>query len=291
MIPSDTQSQVILRYPEVRKNHIFLRIIPWREHKHECRDIRGTGKVESAIAFPSEKLLIVHGKGTGIPLIHLHPPGALFYPLVQTELPEHVLLCCIFFCTDICILHFLNINCISEGGICFIPYFLTRPVILIGCTVNNRVEGRVDFSSLNDIQCLLVLFKTHGIPVRSCRCDQEEQGLCSCITGTLGHDIEQFPIRLCMQLIKDNRMDIQAVLGICLSRQHLIEAVGRFIYKPFHGHDRLDPFLQCRTLVYHIHRNIKYDGSLLPVGSTAVNLCSPLTVTACHIKCDGCCQF
>ena len=46
-------------------------IIPWREHKHECRDIRGTGKVESAIAFPSEKLLLFHGKGTGIPLIQM----------------------------------------------------------------------------------------------------------------------------------------------------------------------------------------------------------------------------
>ena len=81
------------------------------------------------------------------------------------------------------------------------------------------------------------------------------------------------------------------MLCVCLCRQHLVEAVGWFIYKSFYGHDGLDPFLQCRTLVHHIHCNIKYDGSLLPVGSTAVNLCSPLTVTACHIKCDGCCQF
>ena len=41
-------------------------------------------------------------------------PGALFHPLIQTELPEHILLCCIFFCTDICILHFLNVNRVSK---------------------------------------------------------------------------------------------------------------------------------------------------------------------------------
>ena len=34
--------------------------------------------------------------------------------LVQTELPEYVLLCCILFCTDICILHFFNVNRVSE---------------------------------------------------------------------------------------------------------------------------------------------------------------------------------
>ena len=132
-----------------------------------------------------------------------------------------------------------------------------------------------------------MLFKTHGIPVcPGCR-NQEEQRLCPGITGTLGHDIEQFPVRLCVQLIKDDRMDIQSMLCVCLCRQHLVEAVGWFIYKPFYGHDGLDPFLQCRTLVHHIHCNIKYDGSLLPVGSTAVNLCSPFTVTACHIQCNG----
>ena len=132
-----------------------------------------------------------------------------------------------------------------------------------------------------------MLFKTHGIPVcPGCR-DQEEQRLCSGITGTLGHDIEQFPVRLCVQLIKDDRMDVQSMLCVCLCRQHLVEAVGWFIYKPFYGHDGLDPFLQCRTLVHHIHRNIKYDGSLLPVRSTAVNLCSPFTITACHIQCNG----
>ena len=29
----------------------------------------------------------------------------------------------------------------------------------------------------------------------------------------------------------------------------------------------------------------------MPVGSASVDLCSPLTITACHIKRDGCCKF
>lgn len=131
-----------------------------------------------------------------------------------------------------------------------------------------------------------MLFKTHGIPVCPCCCDQEEQWLCSGITGAFGHDIEQFPVRLCMQLVKDDRMDIQTVLGVCSATAPDRSCWSVYI-QAFYGHDRLDPFLQCRTLVYHIHRNIKYDGSLLPVGSTAVNLCSPFTVTACHIQCNG----
>ena len=32
-----------------------------------------------------------------------------------------------------------------------------------------------------------------------------------------------------MQLIKDNAMDIETMLGICFCRQHLVKAVGRLI--------------------------------------------------------------
>ena len=81
----------------------------------------------------------------------------------------------------------------TSAVICLIPHILTRPVILIGCPVDHRIKCRVYLSPLYDIQSLLVLFKTHRIPVcPGCR-NQEEQRLCPGITGTLGHDIERAP--------------------------------------------------------------------------------------------------
>jgi hypothetical protein len=42
--------RVVFRYPEIRQNDVFIILICGREHQHECRNIRGGGKVESAVA-------------------------------------------------------------------------------------------------------------------------------------------------------------------------------------------------------------------------------------------------
>ena len=86
-------------------------------------------------------------------------------------------------------------------------------------------------------------------------------------------------------------MDIQPVLRISLRRQHLVKTVGRLIHQPLHRHHRLNPPLQRRALLHHVHRHVKHNGSLLPVRSTAVNLRAPLIVPAGHVNSHPCRQL
>ena len=79
-------------------------------------------------------------------------------------------------------------------------------------------------------------------------------------------------------------MDIQPVLRIGFRRKHLVKAVCRLIYQTLYRHDRLNPLFQRRALLHHVHRHVKYNGSLLPVRGTAVNLRAPLIVSAGHVK-------
>ena len=43
MVTPDTQLQVVLRYPEVRQDDVFVVLVLWREHQNECRNIRCGG--------------------------------------------------------------------------------------------------------------------------------------------------------------------------------------------------------------------------------------------------------
>ena len=70
------------------------------------------------------------------------------------------------------------------------------------------------------------------------------------------------------------------MLGIRLSRQHLIKAVSRCIYNTLGCGKYLHSFIECRTHTHHIGSDLEYDRRLLTVGRTAVNLGSFLTVTA-----------
>ena len=61
----------------------------------------------------------------------------------------------------------------------------------------------------------------------------EEEGLHSCITGTFRHNIKQLTVRLGVQLIKHNAVDVEAVLGIRFCGKHLVEAVRWCVDDPF----------------------------------------------------------
>ena len=83
VITPHTKINVVLRNPEVGENHIFIRLIPWREDEDKGCDIRCGRKVETAIADTALQLIRIHGKGTGVPFVHRHPADGLLYPLVQ----------------------------------------------------------------------------------------------------------------------------------------------------------------------------------------------------------------
>ena len=70
----------------------------------------------------------------------------------------------------------------------------------------------------------LVDFITNGVCIISGSGNQEIQRLHSGIAGALCHYIKEFPVRLCVQLIKYHAVDIKAMLTIGLSGEHLIKS-------------------------------------------------------------------
>lgn len=92
-----------------------------------------------------------------------------------------------------------------------------------------------------------------------------------------------------MQLIKNHAVDVEAMLGVGLSREHLVEAVGGMVNDALLGREDLDPLGERRTHLHHIRRYLKNNGCLLAVGSAAIHLGAFLTVPAGEKKrhCSG----
>ena len=70
------------------------------------------------------------------------------------------------------------------------------------------------FPACHDILCLLVNLPADAVAIRTGCGDQKEKGLLSCVAGTMGHNVIQQSVGLGMQLIENNTVDIQAVLGV-----------------------------------------------------------------------------
>ena len=73
-----------------------------------------------------------------------------------------------------------------------------------------------------------------------------------------------------MQLIEYNAVDVEAVFGIGLRRQHLVEAVGRGIDDALGSRQNLYSTIQRRTHTHHVGSNIEYDTCLLAVSDTPI---------------------
>ena len=41
MVAPDSEIEVVLRYPEVRQDDVFVALVLWREHQNECRNVCG----------------------------------------------------------------------------------------------------------------------------------------------------------------------------------------------------------------------------------------------------------
>ena len=82
----------------------------------------------------------------------------------------------------------------------------------------------VDLPACHDIQRLGVQLITDALLIRTCGRDQEIQRLLSGITGALGQNILQLPVRLGMYLVQDESRNVQAVFGADLGRENLVES-------------------------------------------------------------------
>ena len=200
--------------------------------------------------------------------------------MIESELPEGVFFGRVLLGRFASGLYFIDANRNAKGGIRFLTDLRVCPVILLGSAIDNRIEGRVNFSTFEDILCLLVGFVADGVGVGTGSGDQEIQRLHSGVTGAFGHNIKEFSIRLRVQLIKYHTVDIEAVLTVCLCRQHLIEAVGRLVDDTLLGGQNFYTAIQRRTHTHHISSHVKNDGCLLAVSCTAIDLGTFLTVAA-----------
>ena len=135
------------------------------------------------------------------------------------------------------------------------------------------------FSTLQNVLCFLVNFIADAVGVRSGSGNQEVQRLHSGITGAFGHNIKQLSVRLCMQFIKHNPVNVETVLGVGFCRKHLIETVGRCVYNSFLCSKYPDSFHQSRTHTNHICGNVKNNRGLLSVCGTTIDLRSLFSVT------------
>lgn len=134
-------------------------------------------------------------------------------------------------------------------------------------------------------------FVADGMCVCPSRSDEKIQRLRPRIAGAFGHDIEQLSVGLGMKLIEHHAVNVEAVLGVSLGGEDLVEAVGREINHALGGGEELHPLAQGRTHPDHICRYLEHDGGLLAVSGAAVHLRSFLAVTAAEEQGNGGSQF
>ena len=286
VISIDSLAHVLFRYPEVGQDHELVLFIQRREHQHKRRDICRGGEVEPTVADPAFEVVLVYRKGAPVPFLHRHPAHSLLDPLVESELPERVLLGRVLFCRLAGRLDLVDPDRDPERRVCFLPYLRVRPVVVLVRAVDHRIEGRIDLPAFQEVLCFLVRFIADGFRVRPGGRYKEIQRLHPRVAGALGHNVKELPVRLGMQLIKDHTVDIEPVLRVRLCRQYLVETVRRQIHDPLRGRQDLDPAVQCRAHTDHVCSDLKYDGRLLSIRCASVDLCTFLTVAACEQERD-----
>ena len=291
MVTAHTKVEIVFGNPEVRQDDVLVILIGRWKNKHQCRDIRGGGQVQTTIADTAFQIVLIDSELAFIPKVHRHPTDSLLDPLVQTELPECVLLAGILLCRLTGITNLVDANRDTQGWIGFLPGGGVRPIVRFICTVDNGIEGVVDFSALYDVLCFLVDLIADGFRIVARRGNKKIQRLHTGIAGTLGHNIKQLAVRLRVQLIENNAVGVETVLVANVSGKHLVDAARGLIDDPLLGVQNFDALGKCRTHTNHVSSHIENDGCLLSVGSAAIDLGTFLTVTAGQKQSHGSGKF
>lgn len=131
-------------------------------------------------------------------------------------MPEGILLAGILFGALAGSPDFIDSDRDAERRIGFLPDLWVCPVIRFICTINDRIEGRVDFATLQNILGFLVRLIADAVGIRPGCGNQKIERLHPSVAGALGHDVKEFPVGLGMQLVKYHAVDVKAVLRIRL---------------------------------------------------------------------------
>ena len=199
--------------------------------------------------------------------------------MAKSQRSKDVLLCRIILRLQVCFPHPLNRNRVAERGIYLVPVLLVLPVCIHRQTVDHRIESRIYLPIRENIQSLCMKLETDRIPVCSCRCDCHMQGLPSRIAGALCQNIPQFPVRLIMDLVKNQTADRVPVFAADISGYDLVVPGVAVIHDTFCRGHNFRPLLQPRRHLHHSFRDIKYDRSLLPVCRCREYFCTRLMIS------------
>ena len=119
-----------------------------------------------------------------------------------------------------------------------------------------------------------------------CR-DEEVKRLHTRIARAFRHNIKELAVRLRVQFVEYNTVNVEAMLRIRLCRKHLIEAVRWQIHHPLLGGKDLHPLTECGTHPHHIGGYLEHDARLLPISGAAVDFGTFLAIAAAKKQCDG----
>ena len=163
----------------------------------------------------------------------------------------------------------INVNRYSERRVCLIPCPLISPIVIVLCPINHGVERRVVFTSIENVFGFLMHFPTYRVSIRS-RCRyQEKQRLFSRVARAVGHDIIQGTVRLRMEFVENDAVNIQSVLGILFSADNTGRSCSTAHTQAAFATSRALSAFLCRALFHHLASDIKNDGGLLSVCRTA----------------------
>ena len=158
MVTPNSEWQCFFRQPEVRKNIIMFIIFSRWKDKYKSCNICCTGKVKTAVADSSFEFGFIKSNLAFVPLFHRHPTHCLFYPLIQTQLPKGVLFAGSLLCRITRSHHLIHADGLIQTWICLFPNLRVSPIFRFICTVNDRIESRIMFSTLQNVLRFLVYF-------------------------------------------------------------------------------------------------------------------------------------
>ena len=291
VVLEDPRRHVLLRYPEEGQNVVSVVVFAGREHQRERGYVGGAREVQAPVAGAPLQVLRLEVFPAGVPLLHGHPPHGLLHPLVQAELAEGVLLGGVLPRGLVGGPDLLHLDGDPEGRVRLLPDLRVGPVVVLLRAVDDGVERRVGLPPLQDVLGLLVRLVADAVDVGPGRGDQEVERLRPGVAGPLRHDVEELPVGLGVQLVEDDPVDVEAVLGVGLRRQHLVEGICRQVDDPLRRGEYLASPVERRAHPHHVGGHLEDDRGLLPVGGAPVDLGPLLAVPAEEVQRDGRGQF
>ena len=241
-------------------------------------------EVQPAEAREAGEALLVEDAGALVPDVHVEPAGVLLGPLVEMQPPERVLVG-----RDLLGLLRLGPEVVGPdrdpiAGVRLAPGRDLAPVVGVERLVDDREELVVAHGAVAHLAGVVPDLVTDRVPVVARGGDRDRERL----PPRAGRRVEHVPelaVRLRVQLVEDDPVRVQPVLGVGVRREHAVHRGGRF------DDDRLAVDLAAarerRRPLDHLLRGAEDDVGLVGVGGRRVDLGAGLEVGEQQLDADA----